>query len=314
MRVLITGGAGFIGSHLADAYLAQNHQVRILDNFSTGSKENIAHIQEKIEIIDGDIRDGNLVKKAINDVELILHFAAALGVKNIMENPIEAISTNFHGSEVVLNEAANQQKRIIIASTSEIYGKNPDQPLNEESDRVIGKPQNIRWSYSDAKALEESLAQALHDQKQLPVTTIRLFNTVGPRQTGHYGMVIPRFVQAAKNNQLLTIYGDGSQSRVFCHIKDATEAIIKIAQEPKTIGQVYNIGGKGEITIKELATKIIERTKSSSTIEFKSYEAAYGKGFEDMHRRVPDITKVTSTIGWSPKLSIDQIIDDIANA
>ena len=314
MRVLITGGAGFIGSHLADAYLAQNHQVRILDNFSTGSKENIAHIQEKIEIIDGDIRDGSLVKEAINDVDLILHFAAALGVKNIMENPIEAISTNFHGSEVVLNEAANQQKRIIIASTSEIYGKNPDQPLNEESDRVIGKPQNIRWSYSDAKALEESLAQALHDQKQLPVTTIRLFNTVGPRQTGHYGMVIPRFVQAAKQNQPLTIYGDGSQSRVFCHVKDATEAIIKIAQEPKTIGQVYNIGGQGEITIKELATKIIERTKSSSTIEFKSYEAAYGKGFEDMHRRVPDITKVTSTIGWSPKLNLDQIIDDVTNA
>lgn len=314
MRVLITGGAGFIGSHLADAYLAAGYEVHILDNFSTGSKKNIAHIEDQVRIIDGDIRDENLVSEALRDSDLVLHFAAALGVKNIMENPIDSISTNFHGSEVILNEAANQQKRIIIASTSEIYGKNPNQPLTEESDRVIGKPQNIRWSYSDAKALEESLAQALHDQKQLPVSTIRLFNTVGPRQTGYYGMVIPRFVEAAKQNKPLTIHGDGTQSRVFCHVKDAVEAITKISTELKSIGQVYNIGGQGEITIKELASKITERTKSTSTIEFKSYEAAYGKGFEDMYRRVPDITKVTSTIGWSPKLNIDQIIDDVANA
>ena len=313
MRVLITGGAGFIGSHLADAYLAAGYEVRILDNFSTGSKKNIAHIEDQIDIIDGDIRDANLVKTAIKDIDLILHFAASLGVKNIMENPIDSISTNFHGSEVILDEAANQQKRIVIASTSEIYGKNPNQPLNEESDRVIGKPQNIRWSYSDAKALEESIAEALHMKQQLPVTTIRLFNTVGPRQTGHYGMVIPRFVEAAKQNKPLTIHGDGTQSRVFCHVKDAVAAITKISTELKTIGQVYNIGGQGEITIKELANKIIERTESSSTIEFKSYETAYGKGFEDMQRRVPDITKVTSTIGWSPKLNIDQIIDDVAN-
>ena len=222
-------------------------------------------------------------------------------------------STNFHGSEVILNEAANQHTRIIIASTSEIYGKNPNQPLSEESDRVVGKPQNYRWSYSDAKAIEESIAHILFQKEQLAVTTVRLFNTVGPRQTGKYGMVIPRFVDAAKKNELLIVHGDGSQTRVFCHVDDAVKAIKLLAESKDSIGEVYNIGGVGEISIKELAQKVISLTNSKSTIEFKPYADVYGKDFEDMQRRVPDITKIKKSINWQPVHNIDSIIDSIAN-
>ena len=216
MRILLTGGAGFIGSHLADHYVAKGDQVTILDNFSTGSKENIAHLEGKITTIDGDIRNADLVEKLTKEAHLVLHMAAALGVNTILESPLESMSTNITGSEVVLNAAAKFNKRIIIASTSEIYGKNPKQPLNEADDRVVGAPQKIRWTYSDAKAIEEAMAFALHQEKKLAVTTVRLFNTVGPRQSGRYGMVVPRFVQAALKNEALTIYGDGTQSRVFC--------------------------------------------------------------------------------------------------
>ena len=212
MRVLITGGAGFIGSHLADHYVAKGDQVTILDNFSTGAEENIAHLAGKITSQEGDIRNVDLVEKLTQEADLVLHMAAALGVNTILESPLESMSTNITGSEVVLNAAAKFNKRIIIASTSEIYGKNPKQPLSEGDDRVVGAPQKIRWTYSDAKAIEEAMATALHTQSKLPVTTVRLFNTVGPRQTGRYGMVVPRFVQAALKNQALTIYGDGTQS------------------------------------------------------------------------------------------------------
>jgi UDP-glucose 4-epimerase len=292
MRVFITGGAGFIGSHLCDALLKEGHQVSILDNMSTGSEANIAHIKDRIEIHQGDIRDVALVEKAMASADLVLHMAAALGVNTILENPIESVSTNFTGSEVVLNAATKLNKRIIIASTSEIYGKNPKQPLSETDDRVVGAPQKIRWTYSDAKALEEAVAHALFLTKQLKVTTIRLFNTVGPRQTGRYGMVLPRFVQSALKNEPITIYGDGTQSRVFCHVSDAVRAILTIAKTDSTIGEVYNIGGVGETTIKQLADKIIERTKSTSTITFTAYDDAYPAGYEDMQRRVPDITKI----------------------
>ena len=312
MRVFITGGAGFIGSHLCDALLAQGHQVSILDNMSTGSAANIAHIKDQIEIHQGDIRDANLVEKLMAPADLVLHMAAALGVNTILENPIESVSTNFTGSEVVLTAATKLNKRIIIASTSEIYGKNPKQPLSETDDRVVGTPQKIRWTYSDAKALEEAIAHALFLTKQLKVTTVRLFNTVGPRQTGRYGMVVPRFIQAAIKNESITIYGDGTQSRVFCHVQDAVKAILTLAATDSAIGEVYNIGGVGETTIKQLADKIIERTKSSSTITFTAYDDAYPAGYEDMQRRVPDTTKIKSSIGWLPENTLDKIIDDVA--
>jgi UDP-glucose 4-epimerase len=312
MRVFITGGAGFIGSHLCDALLKEGHQVSILDNMSTGSAANIAHIKDQIEIHQGDIRDADLVEKLMAPADLVLHMAAALGVNTILENPIESVSTNFTGSEVVLNAATKLNKRIIIASTSEIYGKNPKQPLSETDDRVVGAPQKIRWTYSDAKALEEAIAHALFLTKQLKVTTVRLFNTVGPRQTGRYGMVVPRFIQAALKNEPLTIYGDGNQSRVFCHVADAVRAILTIAKTDSTIGEVYNIGGVGETTIKQLADAIIERTNSTSTITYTPYDQAYTAGYEDMQRRVPDITKIKNAIGWSPENSLDLIIDDVS--
>jgi UDP-glucose 4-epimerase len=246
------------------------------------------------------------------NADLVLHMAAALGVNTILENPIESISTNFTGSEVVLTAATKLQKRILIASTSEIYGKNPKQPLAETDDRVVGTPQKIRWTYSDAKALEEAIAHALFLSKQLPVTTVRLFNTVGPRQTGRYGMVVPRFVAAALKNEAIQVYGDGTQSRVFCHVADAVAAILALAAETKTIGEVYNVGGVGENSINQLAEAVIKETKSQSTISHINYSDAYPAGFEDMQRRVPDISKIKATINWAPQRDLATIIRDVA--
>ena len=313
MRVFITGGAGFIGSHLTDALIARGDAVTILDNLTTGSATNIAHLEGRIELVQGDIRDAALIEKLMAPADLVLHMAAALGVNTILEKTIESVSVNFTGSEVVLNAATKLKKRLIIASTSEIYGKNPAQPLHEESDRVVGAPQKIRWTYSDAKALEEAIAYSLHTTEGLKVTTVRLFNTVGPRQTGRYGMVLPRFVQAALKNEPITIYGDGSQSRVFCHVHDAVKAILTLAATDSTIGDVFNVGGVGETTMKELAEKIISRTNSTSTITYTPYIDAYPAGFEDMQRRVPDITKIKKTINWSPANTLDSIIDDVAS-
>lgn len=312
MRVFITGGAGFIGSHLADACIARGDEVTILDNMSTGSRANIAHLQGKVTVHEGDIRDKDRVEKLVSDSDLVLHMAAALGVKNIMEHTIESIDRNFTGSEVVLNAATKFNKRIIIASTSEIYGKNPNQPLNEESDRVVGAPQKIRWTYADAKALEEAVAHTLHKTHGLKVTTVRFFNTVGPRQTGQYGMVVPRFIQSALKNEDITIYDDGSQSRVFCHVEDAVKAVMTLSETDATIGDYFNVGGVGETTIKELASKVVERTKSSSTIKFIPYSDVYPAGFEDMQRRVPDIAKIKNAIGWQPTYTLDLIIDSVA--
>jgi UDP-glucose 4-epimerase len=312
MRVFITGGAGFIGSHLADACIARGDEVTILDNMSTGSRNNISHLEGKIAIHEGDIRDKNLVEKLVSESDLVLHMAAALGVKNIMDHTIESIDRNFTGSEIVLNAATKFNKRIIIASTSEIYGKNPSQPLHEESDRVVGAPQKIRWTYADAKALEEAVAHTLHKTHGLKVTTVRFFNTVGPRQTGQYGMVVPRFIQSALKNEPITIYDDGSQSRVFCHVEDAIRAVLKLANTDTTIGDYFNVGGTGETTIKELAEKIIQRTKSTSIINYIPYSEAYPAGFEDMQRRVPDISKIKNSIGWQPTHTLDSIIDSVA--
>ena len=312
MRVLITGGAGFIGSHLADALLTKGDEVTILDNLTTGSRANIAHIEDRITVHSGDIRDEALVRSLVKDADLVLHMAAALGVKNIMDNTVESVSINFTGSDVVLKAATEFNKRLLIASTSEIYGKNPQQPLNEESDRVVGAPQKIRWTYSDAKALEEAIAHTLHRTHGLKVTTVRFFNTVGPRQTGQYGMVLPRFVSAALKNEDITLYEAGSQTRVFCHVDDAVRAVRAIAADDTTIGNYFNVGGVGEVSIKELAEKVIARTNSQSKLVNIPFDQAYGPGFEDMQRRVPDISKIKAALGWSPTHTLDSIIDDVA--
>ena len=313
MKVFITGGAGFIGSHLCDALVAEGKDVTILDNLSTGSKKNIAHLEGKIKVIQGDIRDQTLVESLVEDCELVLHMAAALGVDNILENPIESISTNFYGSEVVLNATVKYDKRIVIASTSEIYGKNPKQPLSENDDRVVGPPQKLRWSYSDAKALEEATAYSLFLTKKLKVTTVRFFNTVGPRQTGKYGMVIPRFIKSAIENKSINIFGDGSQTRVFCHVNDAVEALL-LTRIDKSVGEVFNVGGKGEISILDLAKLVVSRLNSKSKIIFTNYEDAYSTGFEEMMRRVPDIRKINTFTGWEPRIPLETIIDDVAHS
>jgi UDP-glucose 4-epimerase len=312
MEILVTGGAGFIGSHLSDSLLAQGNSVVSLDNLSTGSMKNVSQLDGKVKFVTGDIRDLGLVNKLVADCDVVFHMAAALGVSTILESPMESMSTNILGSEVVLSAAAKHDKRILIASTSEIYGKNPNQPLNETDDRIIGAPQKLRWSYSDSKAIEEAMARALYLEKQTRVTTVRLFNTVGPRQTGRYGMVIPRFVESALKGENVSIYGDGTQTRVFCHVLDTVDALIKIVEADKSIGEVYNLGGIGEISITDLANKIISQTESKSGIEYIAYEDAYPTGFEDMERRVPDISKIQATIDWTPKRNLDQIIKDVA--
>jgi UDP-glucose 4-epimerase len=311
MRVLVTGGAGFIGSHLVEALVARGDTVTVIDNVSTGNLENLASLKEKIEFINGDIRNSVLIESLTEKTDLIFHMAAALGVNTILESTLESISTNIVGSEVILTSAAKNKKRIVIASTSEIYGKNPKQPLSETDDRVIGAPQKIRWSYSDAKAIEEAIATTLFLRQALPVTTARLFNTVGPRQSANYGMVLPKLVLSALNNEPLTVFGDGKQTRVFCHVNDAVRGLIALADSQKSIGDVFNLGGVGEISIKDLATKVIEATGSKSEIKLLDYQKAYPAGFEDMARRVPDILKIKSVIGWQPEHDIDSIIADV---
>ena len=311
MRVLVTGGAGFIGSHLVEALVARGDAVTVIDNVSTGNLENLASVKNKIEIVNGDIRDSALIESLIEKTDLIFHMAAALGVNTILESTLESISTNILGSEVILTSAAKNKKRIVIASTSEIYGKNPKQPLSESDDRVIGAPQKIRWSYSDAKAIEEAIATTLFQRQALPVTTARLFNTVGPRQSANYGMVLPKLVQSALNNEPLTVFGDGNQTRVFCHVNDAVRGLLALADSQKSIGDVFNVGGVGEISIKDLAKKVIAATGSKSEIKMLDYQQAYPAGFEDMARRVPDISKIKSVIGWQPDYDIDSIIADV---
>lgn len=311
MRVFITGGAGFIGSYLCKALVKEGNEVIVLDNFSTGSAGNISQIKNKISLFQGDIKDKVLVEKLTKNSDLILHMAAAVGVKNILENTINSILTNFYGSEVVLNAALKFDKRIVIASTSEVYGKNSKSPLSESDDRILGTPQKLRWTYSDAKALEEAMAYSMYLNQNLKLTTVRLFNTVGPLQSGKYGMVIPRFVDAAISNQPLQIFGDGTQTRVFCHVKDAVTAILSLSLDDSSIGKVFNIGGKEEISILNLAKLVISLSKSSSKLIFINYSEAYTTGYEDILRRVPDLRKIHTQIGWKPTFTIDQIINDV---
>jgi UDP-glucose 4-epimerase len=314
VKVLITGGAGFIGSHLCDLFVAKGFKVSILDNLSTGSNNNISHLVGKIEVNHGNIKDQKLVESLVSKTDLVFHLAAAVGVKTILENPIESMSTNFAGSEIVLNACAKFDKKIVIASTSEIYGKNMKQPLSETDDRIMGAPQKLRWSYADSKALEEAMAYALYLTKNLKVITVRFFNVVGPRQSGSYGMVLPRFVESALNNRDVEVFGDGEQKRVFCHVIDAIDAIVRLAENEGSIGQVFNIGGIEETSIKELAQEVINLTSSKSKIVFSTYTDSYGEGFEDMQRRVPDLSKIKKFVSWQPTFSLKQIISDVAQS
>jgi UDP-glucose 4-epimerase len=311
MRILITGGAGFIGSHLSELLISEGNQVIALDNQSTGSASNLKSNSD-LEIVEGSILDSNLVDSLMSKVTVCFHLAAALGVKNIVDYPLESLETNIKGSEIVLNSATKHKVRTLLASSSEIYGKNPNQPLSEDSDRVLGSPKVARWSYSEAKAVDEFYAFQLNKQKGLPVTIARLFNTVGTRQSGSYGMVLPRFVAAAVSNQPITVYGDGSQSRTFSAVSDVVAALNGLLKSDSTIGEVFNVGGNQLITIKALAEKVKELTNSSSKIEYKSYKEVYGADFEEPNSRVPDISKIKSSINWSPKKGLDEIIVELA--
>jgi len=315
MKYLVTGGAGFIGSHLCDALIQRGDSVVVLDNFSTGSKKNIEHLlgNSSLELIEGSILDVDIVTKAVASIDHVLHLAAAVGVFTIVDKPLDSLTTNLRGTENILEAAHKHQKEVLIASSSEIYGKNAGGALNEESDRIVGSPLKSRWSYSEAKAIDESMAYFYYQEKKLAVRIVRFFNTVGPRQVGHYGMVVPRFVSAALRNEPLTVYGTGSQSRCFCHVYDAVEGLLAVIDSNATLGEVFNIGNDEEITIEDLAHEIIESTGSSSVIEKVLYEKAYAAGFEDMQRRIPDISKIKRVVGWAPKLSLDSIISDIAN-
>ena len=312
---LVTGGAGFIGSHVCDALVARGDSVVVLDNLSTGVSHNLDQLvgNPSFDFISGSILEVDLVDRLVASVDHVLHFAAAVGVFTIVDKPLESLTTNLRGTENILEAASKSGKPVLIASSSEIYGKNGGGPLNEESDRIVGSPLKSRWSYSEAKAIDESMAMFYHLEKGLPVRLVRFFNTVGPRQVGHYGMVVPRFVDAALNGTQLAVYGTGSQSRCFCHVYDAVAAVLALIDSKAAVGQVFNVGNDFEITIGELAKKVISSTNSSSSIEMIPYEDAYGAGFEDMQRRVPDITKIKAVIGWEPKLGLDSIIKDIAD-
>ena len=312
MKYLITGGAGFIGSHLAEKLIARGDQVVVFDNLSTGSANNVSRIKDKIKFEQGNILDKAVIDKLVADSDHVVHLAAALGVLNIVNKPLESLKTNLQGSEFVLEAADKYKKPVLIASTSEIYGKNDKVPLNEEDDRIIGHPLKSRWSYSEAKAVDESLTYFYYLEKKLPIRIVRFFNTVGPRQVGHYGMVVPRFVSAALANTPLSVYGSGDQIRCFCHVDDAVRALLLVMDSDKAIGQVFNVGNNQQISIMDLAKKVIAITNSSSKIQKIAYDDAYPDGFEDMQRRVPDISKISRVLGWTPEINLDQIIKDIA--
>ena len=314
MKYLITGGAGFIGSHTADALVARGDSVVILDNLSTGNHHNIEHLigNELVTFYSGSILDSALVDRLVADVDHVVHLAAAVGVFTIVDKPLDSLRTNLHGTENVLDAAQKHDKPVLIASSSEVYGKNAGGALNEESDRIVGSPLKSRWSYSEAKAIDESLGYFYYSELGVPVRIVRFFNTVGPRQGGSYGMGVPRFVSAALAGEPLEIYGTGEQSRCFCHVADAVAGMLSVIDSDQSVGSVYNIGNDREISIAALASLVISRLESKSAVVKKSYDDAYGAGFEDMQRRVPDISKIKSVTGWAPSRSLESIIDDIA--
>ena len=310
----MTGGAGFVGSHLVDQLVLRGDSVVILDDFSTGRRENLNQhaTASNVEIIEGSILETSLVETLVSKVDRVFHLAAAVGVFNIVQFPLESLTTNIKGSENVFDACLEHNKPVLITSSSEVYGKNTSDLLNENSDRVIGAPQKIRWSYSDAKAIDESMAIALHQKKGLETRIVRLFNTVGPRQVGRYGMVVPRFVEAALHNVPLSIYGTGKQTRCFGHVADIVDAILRLDGCPDAIGKPINIGVNQEISILDLAKKTIELTSSLSQVRFVSYQEAYGSSFEDMQRRVPDNSLLRELTGWFPTRGITEIISDVA--
>jgi UDP-glucose 4-epimerase len=313
MRILITGGAGFIGSHLSDALLAAGHQVYILDDLSTGSIDNVAHLKGRPGFhytIDTVFND-SLVAELVDRADVVFHLAAAVGVKLIVQEPVHTIETNVHGTEVILRHAAKKKKLVFIASTSEVYGKSTSVPFREDADLVMGATTRHRWAYACSKALDEFLALAYWKEKRLPVIICRFFNTVGPRQTGQYGMVVPTFAKQAITGEPITVFGDGSQSRSFTYVGDVVAALMKLMVEPRAIGQVFNLGNNEEVTIRSLAERIKTSTGSNSPIRIIPYEEAYEAGFEDMPRRVPDLSKIKELIGYEPKVGLDEIIQRV---
>jgi UDP-glucose 4-epimerase len=313
VRALITGGAGFIGSHLAETLLRLGHQVGIIDNLSTGSIDNISHLKGisgfryNIETVTNE----PVLAELIDQSDVVFHLAAAVGVKLIVEEPVHTIETNVHGTEVVLKHANKKKKLVVIASTSEVYGKSVNVPFREDADLVMGATAKHRWAYACSKAIDEFLALAYYKEKKLPVIIVRLFNTVGPRQTGQYGMVLPTFVRQALAGQPITVYGDGTQSRSFTYVGDVVDALIKLIDQPKAVGEVFNIGNREEITIRELAEKVRALAGSQSPIVLIPYDEAYESGFEDMPRRVPDISKIEQIIGYRPRVPLDDIITTV---
>ena len=313
MKALITGGAGFIGSHLAERLLEAGHEVSVLDNLSTGSIGNIEHLKDRSGFtytIDS-VTNESLLAEMIDRCDVVFHLAAAVGVKLIVEQPVHTIETNVHGTEVVLKHANKKKKLVFIASTSEVYGKSADVPFRESADLVLGPSEKHRWAYACSKLIDEFLALAYWKERKLPVIIVRLFNTVGPRQTGQYGMVLPTFVRQALAGQPITVFGDGTQSRSFTYVGDVVEALVKLAQEPRAVGGVFNIGNTGEVTIRDLAERVKQLTGSSSPIQLVPYSEAYEAGFEDMPRRVPSIEKLRDLIGYQPKLGLEEIIKTV---
>jgi UDP-glucose 4-epimerase len=313
LKFLLTGGAGFVGSHLLDQLVDRGDSVIVLDDFSTGRKENIAHHSQNkaVEVVEGSILDAGLVDRLAGKSDRVFHLAAAVGVFNIVKYPLESLTTNIKGSENVFEACLKHNKPVLITSSSEVYGKNTSDLLSEDSDRVVGAPQKIRWSYSDAKAIDEAMAIALHQQKGLETRIVRLFNTVGPRQIGRYGMVVPRFVEAALKNEPLTIYGTGKQTRCFGHVADVVDAILKVDGCIEAIGKPINIGVNQEVSIFNLANLVLKLTKTSSQITYVTYEDAYSLGFEDMERRVPNNQLLKELTGWSEKKNLEDIIQDL---
>ncbi len=310
-KALVTGGAGFIGSHLAEELLHRGYEVTVLDNLSTGRLENVAHLEknQNFHLVVGDILNAVLVDKLVERSDWVFHLAAAVGVELIVKDPIGVLTTNIKGSEVVIETAYRYHRKILIASTSEIYGKNSKGPLKEDDDRILGATTKSRWSYSTSKAVDEILAYTYWKEKQLPVIIVRLFNTVGPRQRGHYGMVIPRFAEQAVKGEPITVYGDGNQTRCFLYVKDVIKAMIRLMETPNAVGEVFNLGGQGEISINDLARKVIEMAESKSQIVHIPYDQAYEEGFEDMQRRVPDTSKAARMIGFKPTADLEVILE-----
>ncbi len=313
MRYLITGGAGFIGSHLAERLLDRGDHVVLLDNLSTGSVENIRHLKsnERMQHHFDDIENRQLVAELVDDADIVVHLAAAVGVKLIVESPVRTIETNVNGTQMILEAACKKRKLVLTASTSEVYGKNTNVPFHEDADLVLGSTTKGRWSYAASKALDEFLALSYWKEKRLPVIVVRLFNTVGPRQTGRYGMVLPNFVKSALDLAPIQVYGNGKQSRCFCDVRDTVESLIRLMDTEKSIGEVVNVGNTEEVSIEELAKLVKQRTASSSAIEFVPYDKAYEPGFEDMMRRVPNVDKLHSLTGFRPQTSLNEIIDRV---